>query len=96
MAGWTYTWSTVTNVAGKAGVTNDPWGFSVAVGDYDNDGWPGIYVSNFGKNRLYHNNHDGTFTDVAEYWSSTGCIRSSSDVESGSVPGNQICDQDGG
>jgi len=36
------------------------------VGDYDNDGWPDIYVSNFGKNRLYHNNHDGTFTDVAE------------------------------
>src|SRR5262249_19818227 len=28
-------------------------------------GWPDIYVSNFGKNRLYHNNHDGTFTDVA-------------------------------
>jgi hypothetical protein len=38
----------------------------VAVGDYDNDGWPDLYVSNFGKNRLYHNNHDGTFTDVAE------------------------------
>ena len=41
-------------------------GFGVAIGDYDNDGWPDIYVSNFGKNRLYHNNHDGTFTDVAE------------------------------
>src|SRR5205807_438994 len=36
------------------------------VADYDNDGWPDIYVSNYGKNRLYHNNHDGTFTDVAE------------------------------
>ena len=32
----------------------------------DNDGWPDIYVANYGKNRLYHNNHDGTFTDVAE------------------------------
>ncbi len=53
-------------VAPQAGVTNDRWGFGVAVGDYDNDGWPDIYVSNFGKNRLYHNNHDGTFTDVAE------------------------------
>jgi len=41
-------------------------GIGVAVGDFDNDGWPDIYVSNFGKNRLYHNNHDGTFTDVAE------------------------------
>jgi hypothetical protein len=57
---------TFTNVAEKAGVTNDRWGFGVAIGDYDNDGWPDIYVSNFGKNRLYHNNHDGTFSDVAE------------------------------
>src|ERR1700723_1451027 len=57
---------TFTNVAEKAGVTNNRWGFGVAIGDYDNDGWPDIYVSNYGKNRLYHNNHDGTFTDVAE------------------------------
>ena len=57
---------TFTNVAARAGVTNDRWGFGAVVGDYDNDGWPDIYVSNFGKNRLYHNNHDGTFTDVAE------------------------------
>ncbi len=57
---------TFTNVAEKAGVTNDRWGVGVAIADYDNDGWPDIYVTNFGKNRLYHNNHDGTFTDVAE------------------------------
>jgi hypothetical protein len=57
---------TFTDVAAKAGVTNDRWGFGVAIGDYDNDGWPDIFVANFGKNRLYHNNHDGTFTDVAE------------------------------
>ena len=57
---------TFTDVAVRAGVTNDRWGFGVAVGDYDNDGWPDLYVTNFGKNRLYHNNHDGTFTDVAE------------------------------
>jgi len=38
----------------------------VSVADYDNDGWPDIYVGNYGKNRLYHNNHDGTFTDKAE------------------------------
>jgi hypothetical protein len=53
-------------MAEKAGVTNDRWGFGVAIADYDNDGWPDIYVTNFGKNRLYHNNHDGTFTDVAD------------------------------
>src|ERR1700748_3045310 len=57
---------TFTNVAAKAGVTNDRWGYGVVVADYDNDGWPDLYVTNFGKNRLYHNNHDGTFTDVAE------------------------------
>ena len=57
---------TFTDVAAKAGVTNDRWGFGVAVADYDNDGWPDLYVTNFGKNRLYHNNRDGTFTDVAE------------------------------
>ncbi len=57
---------TFTNVADKAGVTNDRWGFGVAVGDFDNDGWPDLYVGNYGKNRLYRNNHDGTFTDVAE------------------------------
>jgi hypothetical protein len=56
---------TFTDVAEKAGVTNDRWGLGVAVGDYDNDGWPDLYVTNLGTNRLYHNNHDGTFTDVA-------------------------------
>jgi enediyne biosynthesis protein E4 len=57
---------TFTDIAAKAGVTNDRWGFGVAIADYDNDGWPDIFVTNWGKNRLYHNNHDGTFTDVAE------------------------------
>ena len=57
---------TFTDVAAKAGVTNDRWGFGVAIADFDNDGWPDIYVTNWGKNRLYRNNHDGTFTDVAE------------------------------
>jgi enediyne biosynthesis protein E4 len=57
---------TFTDVAAKAGVTNDRWGFGVAIGDFDNDGWPDIFVANYGNNRLYHNNHNGTFTDVAE------------------------------
>ena len=57
---------TFTDVAEKAGVTNDRWGYGVSVADFDNDGWPDMYVGNYGKNRLYHNNHDGTFTDVAE------------------------------
>ena len=57
---------TFTDVAAKAGVTNDRWGYGVSVADFDNDGWPDLYVGNYGKNRLYHNNRDGTFTDVAE------------------------------
>jgi len=57
---------TFTDIAAKAGVTNDSWGYGVSIADYNNDGWPDIYVGNYGKNRLYRNNHDGTFTDVAE------------------------------
>src|SRR6266436_617827 len=44
----------------------DTPGSGVALLDYDHDGWPDIYIANFGKNRLYHNNRDGTFADVAE------------------------------
>jgi enediyne biosynthesis protein E4 len=54
------------DVTDRAGVANERWGFGVAVGDYDNDGRPDMYVGNFGVSRLYHNNGDGTFTDVAE------------------------------
>src|ERR1051325_7857805 len=54
------------DVTDKAGVANERWGMGVAVGDYDNDGRPDLFVSNFGTSRLYHNNGDGTFTDVAE------------------------------
>ena len=54
------------DVTDKARVANERWGFGVAVGDYDNDGRPDLYVGNFGVSRLYHNNGDGTFTDVAE------------------------------
>ena len=54
------------DVTDKAGLANERWGMGVAVGDYDNDGKPDVYVSNFGVSRLYHNNGNGTFTDVAE------------------------------
>ncbi|HEY6802040.1 MAG TPA: CRTAC1 family protein [Pyrinomonadaceae bacterium] len=54
------------DVTEKAGVANERWGFGVAVGDYNNDGRPDLFVSNFGISRLYKNNGDGTFTDVAE------------------------------
>jgi hypothetical protein len=57
---------TFTDVTEAAGVRGHSYGMGVAVGDYDNDGWPDLYVTNVGRNILYHNNGDGTFTDVTE------------------------------
>ena len=54
----------VTRAAGLANAGNGNYGMGVAVGDYDNDGYPDLYVTSYGKNILYHNNGDGTFTDV--------------------------------
>jgi hypothetical protein len=57
---------TFTDVADKAGVRNERYAKGAAWGDYDNDGDPDLYVSNFGEDdRLYRNNGDGTFADVA-------------------------------
>ncbi|MBC8236431.1 VCBS repeat-containing protein, partial [bacterium] len=58
--------STFTDVTKQVGVGDINYGFSCAVGDYDNDGWEDLYVTNFGPNILYHNNGDGTFTDVTQ------------------------------
>ncbi|MBV8551653.1 MAG: CRTAC1 family protein [Acidobacteriaceae bacterium] len=55
---------TFTNVTEQAGLKGDGYGMGVAVGDYDNDGYPDLYVTSVGHNTLYHNNGDGTFTDV--------------------------------
>ena len=55
------------NVSQKAGIDN-PMGraMGLTVGDYDNDGWPDIYIANDTmESYLYHNNRDGTFTNVA-------------------------------
>jgi hypothetical protein len=56
---------TFSDVTAKAGLTATGWGQGVCVGDYDNDGWEDLYVTYYGRNRLYHNNH-GVFTEVAE------------------------------
>ena len=57
---------TFTDVAEKAGVSAGGYGQGVAVGDYDGDGFPDIYVTQYGRSILYRNNRDGTFTDVTE------------------------------
>src|SRR5205807_3069676 len=56
---------TFTDVTVKAGLVATGWGQGVCVGDYDNDGWEDLYVTYYGKNRLYHNDH-GVFKEVAE------------------------------
>jgi hypothetical protein len=68
-----------TDVTDKAGVGDAGWAMGACVGDYNNDGWPDLYVTAFGPNTLYRNNGDGTFTDVTKQanvgdprWSS-GC-----------------------
>jgi hypothetical protein len=57
---------TYEDVTQKAGLQGVGYGFGVAVGDYDNDGYEDLYVTAYGSNKLYHNNGDGTFTDVTE------------------------------
>jgi enediyne biosynthesis protein E4 len=57
---------TFTDVTEKAGIGKPCYAMGGAVGDYNNDGWPDIYVTCYGGNVLYRNNGDGTFTDVTK------------------------------
>jgi hypothetical protein len=57
---------TFTDVTERAGVAGAGYGMGVAVGDYDNDGHPDIFLANVTGNQLFHNNGDGTFTEVTE------------------------------
>ena len=59
LGNWTFT-----DVTEKARVGDAGYGLGVTVGDYDNDGLPDIYVSNFGPYVLFHNHGDGTFAEV--------------------------------
>jgi enediyne biosynthesis protein E4 len=57
---------TFTDVTEDAGVAGGAFGMGVAVGDFDNDGWPDLFVTAYGNCTLYRNNRNGTFTDVTD------------------------------
>ena len=65
-----------TDVTARSGLTRSGWGMGVCVADYDNDGFPDIYVTALGPNVLWHNTGHGTFTATGQAahpgWS-TGC-----------------------
>jgi len=70
---------TFTDVTQDSGLINRGWGVGVTVGDYDNDGYRDVFITNFGTNALFHNNGNGTFIDITKEagleggnWS-TGC-----------------------
>jgi len=53
-----------TDITEASGLYASGYGMGVAAGDVDNDGWPDLYVTNWGANQLWHNGGDGTFTDI--------------------------------
>jgi enediyne biosynthesis protein E4 len=55
---------TFEDVTARAGLTASGWGQGVCAGDYDNDGYPDLYVTYYGQSRLYHNRGDSTFEEV--------------------------------
>ena len=63
---------TFTDVTERAGVAGAGYGMGVAVGDYDNDGRPDLFLASVTGNQLFHNNGDGTFTDVTAKAGLTG------------------------
>jgi enediyne biosynthesis protein E4 len=65
---------TFTDVTERAGVAGTGYGMGVAVGDFDNDGRPDLFVANVNGNQLFHNNGDGSFTDITNKAGLSGAL----------------------
>ncbi len=72
---------TFADVTEQAHLGDNLYSQGTAIGDFDNDGWPDIFVANLGANQIYHNQGDGTFRNVTqqaglrgELWSTSGAI----------------------
>jgi len=57
---------TFTDVTATSGIGVSGFGMGACSADYDNDGWPDLYITSVGGNKLYHNNGSGAFTDVTD------------------------------
>jgi enediyne biosynthesis protein E4 len=55
-----------TDVTAASGIHPRGYGMGLAVGDIDNDGWLDLYLTGFGRNQMFHNNGNGTFTDISK------------------------------
>ena len=55
-----------TDVTEATGIHPRGYGMGVAAGDIDNDGWVDLYLTGFGRNQMFHNNGNGTFTDISK------------------------------
>jgi hypothetical protein len=57
---------TFTDVTAQTGIGVSGFGMGACSADYDNDGWPDVFITGVGANKLYHNNGNGTFADVTQ------------------------------
>jgi len=69
------------DVTDKSKLSVTDYGMGVASGDFNNDGWVDLYITNYGPNRMFFNNGDGTFTDVTaktgtgdELWGTSAAV----------------------
>ena len=82
---------TFTDVTQRAGLAVEMYGMGVAVGDYNNDGFPDILITAVGQNRLFQNTGKGTFVDVTEEGGASAAAQPSARRRCGSITIAMVC-----